>query len=231
MINIKKIVSTCLVATIAIATISCTKAELKNSKEESICPTSTGVTIPTSTSSQTSTTTSTTTRTTNTSTDMATTTTTITTTAVTTAKKEATTMTNTTIKTEPTLTVLTPKTTEPIVFDIEVNEEPIIEPISNYPLSGYWEGTFYVGASMGYTSSPYGASGNTLISGYSVASNYFPFGTLLYIESDYMTGTFRVDDCGGMASNVIDFYFWDNSEVPYNFYQMGRVPITITVIE
>lgn len=223
MINIKKIVSTCLVATIAIATISCTKAELENSKEESICPTST------LTSSQTSTTTSTTTRTTNTSTDMTTTTTT--TTAVTTAKKEATTMMNTMIKTEPTLTVLTPKTTEPIVFDVEVNEEPTISPVSNYPLGGYWEGTFYSGTSMGYTSPPYGASGNTLISGYSVASNYFPFGTLLYIESDYMTGTFRVDDCGGMASNVIDFYFWDNSEVPYNFYQMGRVPITITVIE
>lgn len=229
MINIKKIVSTCLVATIAIATISCTKAELENSKEESICPTSTEVATSTLTSSQTSTTTSTTTRTTNTSTDMTTTTTT--TTAVTTAKKEATTMMNTMIKTEPILTVLTPNTTEPIVFDIEVNEEPIIEPMSNYPLGGYWEGTFYSGTSMGYTSPPYGASGNTLISGYSVASNYFPFGTLLYIESDYITGTFRVDDCGGMANNVIDFYFWDNSEVPYNFYQMGRVPITITIIE
>lgn len=229
MINIKKIVSTCLVATIAIATISCTKAELENSKEESICPTSTEVATSTLTSSQTSTTTSTTTRTTNTSTDMTTTTTT--TTAVTTVKKETTTMMNTMIKTEPTLTVLTPKTTEPIVFDVEVNEEPTISPVSNYPLGGYWEGTFYSGTSMGYTSPPYGASGNTLISGYSVASNYFPFGTLLYIESDYMTGTFRVDDCGGMASNVIDFYFWDNSEVPYNFYQMGRVPITITVIE
>lgn len=229
MINIKKIVSTCLVATIAIATISCTKAELENSKEESICPTSTGITTSTSTSSQTSTTKSTVTRTTNTSTDM--TTTTITTTAVTTAKKEATATMNTTIKTEPTLTVLTPQSTELIVFDIEINEEPIIETISNYPLNGYWDGTFYSGTSMGYTSSPYGASGNTLISGYSVASNYFPFGTLLYIESDYMTGTFRVDDCGGMADNVIDFYFGDNSEVPYNFYQMGRVPITITVIE
>lgn len=138
---------------------------------------------------------------------------------------------NTMIKTEPTLTVLTPNTTEPIVFDVEVNEEPTISPVSNYPLGGYWEGTFYSGTSMGYTSPPYGASGNTLISGYSVASNYFPFGTLLYIESDYMTGTFRVDDCGGMASNVIDFYFWDNANVPYDFAQAGRVPITITVIE
>lgn len=231
MINIKKVISTCLVATIAIATISCTKAELENSKEESICPTSTGITTSILTSSQTNTTTSTTTKTTKTittSTIMKMNTTT--TTAATTAKKETATMMNTMIK-ESTLTVLTPKTTEPIVFDVEVNEEPTISPVSNYPLGGYWEGTFYSGTSMGYTSPPYGASGNTLISGYSVASNYFPFGTLLYIESDYMTGTFRVDDCGGMASNVIDFYFWDNANVPYNFAQAGRVPITITVIE
>lgn len=229
MINIKKIVSTCLVATIAIATISCTRAELKNSKEESICPTSTGVTIPTSTSSQTSTTTSTTTRTTNTSTDMTTTTTT--TTAVTTAKKEATTMTNTMIKTEPTLTVLTPKTTEPIVFDIEINEEPIIETISNYPLNGYWDMTYYSATALGHISPPCGASGNQLIEGYSVACDFLPYGTLIYIESDYLNGTFRVDDCGTGSTNTIDVYYWDNANVPYDFAQAGRVPITITVIE
>lgn len=231
MINIKKIVSTCLVATIAIATISCTKAELKNSKEESICPTSTGVTIPTSTSSQTSTTISTTTTTTNTSTGMNMTTTTTTTTAVITARKETTTMTNTTIKTEPILTALTPKTTEPIVFDVEVNEEPIIEPISNYPLSGYWDMTYYSATALGYTSPPCGASGNQLIEGYSVACDSLPYGTLIYIESDYLNGTFRVDDCGTGSTNTIDVYYWDNANVPYNFAQAGRVPITITVIE
>ena len=228
MINIKKIVSTCLVATIAITTISCTKAELENSKEESICPTSTEITTSTSTSSQTSTTTSTTTRTTNTSTDM--TTTTITTTAVTTVKKEATTTMNTTIK-EPTLTVLTPKTTEPIVFDIEINEEPIIETISNYPLSGYWDMTYYSATALGYTSPPCGASGNQLIEGYSVACDFLPYGTLIYIESDYLNGTFRVDDCGTGSTNTIDVYYWDNANVPYDFAQAGRVPITITVIE
>lgn len=226
MINIKKIVSTCLVATIAIATISCTKAELKNSKEESICPTSTEVT--TSTSSRTSTTTSTTTRTTNTSTDMTTTTTT--TTAATTAKKEATTMTNTMIK-EPTLTVLTPKTTEPIVFDVEVNEEPTISPVSNYPLGEYWDMTYYSATALGYTSPPCGASGNQLIEGCSVACDFLPYGTLIYIESDYLNGTFRVDDCGTGSTNTIDVYYWDNANVPYNFAQAGRVPITITVIE
>ena len=226
MINIKKVISTCLVATIAIAMISCTKAELENSKEESICPTSTGIT--TSTSSQTSTTKSTATRTTNTSTDM--TTTTITTTAVTTAKKEATTTMNTTIK-EPTLTVLTPKTTEPIAFDVEINEEPIIETISNYPLSGYWDMTYYSATALGYTSPPCGASGNQLIEGYSVACDFLPYGTLIYIESDYLNGTFRVDDCGTGSTNTIDVYYWDNANVPYDFAQAGRVPITITVIE
>lgn len=228
MINIKKIVSTCLVATIAIATISCTKAELKNSKEESICPTSTEVT--TSTSSRTSTTTSTTTRTTNMSTDMNMTTTTITTTAVTTARKETTTMTNTMIK-EPTLTVLTPKTTEPIVFDVEVNEEPTISPVSNYPLGGYWDMTYYSATALGYTSPPCGASGNQLIEGYSVACDFLPYGALIYIESNYLNGTFRVDDCGTGSTNTIDVYYWDNANVPYDFAQAGRVPITITVIE
>lgn len=84
---------------------------------------------------------------------------------------------------------------------------------------------------MGYTSPPCGASGNQLISGYSVASDYFDFGTLLYIESEYMNGTFRVDDCGVGNYNTIDFYFYDNSEIPEGFLNAGRVPITITVIE
>lgn len=99
------------------------------------------------------------------------------------------------------------------------------------PLSGYWDSTFYCATAMNYTSQPYGASGNLLISGYSVASDYFAYGTLLYIESEYMTGVFRVDDCGVGNSNTIDFYFWDSSEVPAGFLQAGRVPITITLIE
>lgn len=231
MINIKKIVSTCLVATIAIATISCTKAELENSKEESICPTSTGITTSILTSSQTNTTTSTTTKATKTmttSTIMKMNTTT--TTAATTAKKETATMMNTMIK-ESTLTVLTPKTTEPIVFDVEVNEEPTISPVSNYPLGGYWDMTYYSATALGYTSPPCGASGNQLIEGYSVACDFLPYGTLIYIESDYLNGTFRVDDCGTGSTNTIDVYYWDNANVPYNFAQAGRVPITITVIE
>ena len=108
--------------------------------------------------------------------------------------------------------------------------EPIIYEYKTEPLNGYWDSTFYCATDMGYSSPPCGASGNQLISGYSVASDYFDFGTLLYIESEYMNGTFRVDDCGVGNYNTIDFYFYDNSEVPYDLSQAGRVPITITVI-
>ena len=95
----------------------------------------------------------------------------------------------------------------------------------------YFQGTYYSGRSMGYTSPPKGASGATLTSGYSVASNYFAYGTRLWIESDYISGEFIVQDCGGMAYNVIDFYYWSNSDVPSAFAYAGRIPITVTVIE
>lgn len=130
---------------------------------------------------------------------------------------------------------LTDSSIESIVYPIELTtktEPIIIEPTTKTePLSGYWDMTYYVATSMGYTYHPCGASGNQLISGYSVASDYFDFGTLLYIESDYMNGTFRVDDCGVGSYNTIDFYFYDNSEIPEGFLNAGRVPITITVIE
>lgn len=145
----------------------------------------------------------------------------------------------TTTTTETTTTELT-TTTEPPITTIATEIEPVTvagETVCggdiNYvePLSGYWEGTYYTATAMGYTSQPYGASGELLTSGYSVASNYFPFGTMLYIESDYMSGVYIVQDCGGMANNVIDFYFWDSSEVPAGFLQAGRVPIIIVPID
>lgn len=135
------------------------------------------------------------------------------------------------------MSTLTDSVVESIVYPIETEvvtkTEPIIvEPVTKTePLNGYWDCTYYAATSMGYTYQPCGASGNQLISGYSVASDYFPFGTLLYIESDYMNGTFRVDDCGVGNYNTIDFYFYDNSEIPEGFLNAGRVPITITVIE
>lgn len=102
------------------------------------------------------------------------------------------------------------------------------EPPTNY--AGTFEGTWYCATDMGYTSPPYGSSGRTLETGYSVASNYFEPGTLLYIEGDGITGTYRVDDTGIMSSNVIDFYYWDRDYIPESFLIAGRINIQVYVI-
>lgn len=155
-------------------------------------------------------------------------------TTTTTTTTTETTTTSTTATTE--LTTTTELLTTTIATETEsetIPEETVCGGDINYvePLSGYWEGTFYTATAMGYASQPYGASGELLVGGHSVASNYFPFGTNLYIESDYISGVFEVQDCGGMADNVIDFYFWDISDIPYAMTQAGRFPIMITIIE
>ena len=99
------------------------------------------------------------------------------------------------------------------------------------PLSGYWDMTYYSATALGHTTPPCGASGNQLVEGYSVACDSLPFGTLIYLDSDYISGTFRVDDCGTGSSHTIDVYYWDNANVPYDFAQVGRVPVTITILE
>ena len=157
------------------------------------------------------------------------TTTTTTTTSTSTATTTTTTMSADTTKVneneyiEP--VVETTVAVEPVTY-----EEPEVEYVEPIAETYYFEGTYYSATSMGYTSTPYGASGNLLTSGYSVASNYFPFGTRLWIESDYISGEFIVQDCGGMAYNVVDFYYWDNSNVPSAFAYAGRIPITVTVL-
>ena len=99
------------------------------------------------------------------------------------------------------------------------------------PLSGYWDMTYYSATALGHTTPPCGASGNQLVEGYSVACDSLPFGTLIYLGSDYISGTFRVDDCGTGSMNTIDVYYWDDANVPYDFAQAGRVPVTITILE
>lgn len=106
--------------------------------------------------------------------------------------------------------------------------EIIIEQPNNYV--GTFEGTWYCATDMGYSTPPYGSSGRTLETGYSVASNYFPSGTLLYIEGAGVTGTYCVDDTGGMSSNVIDFYYWDRAFVPQNFLMSGRINIEVYIL-
>lgn len=106
--------------------------------------------------------------------------------------------------------------------------EIIVEQPNNY--IGTFEGTWYCATDMGYSTPPYGSSGRTLKTGYSVASNYFPNGTLLYIEGAGVTGTYRVDDTGSMSSNVIDFYYWDRAFVPQSFLMSGRINIEVYIL-
>ena len=82
-----------------------------------------------------------------------------------------------------------------------------------------FEATWYEGSA-----STYGYSGRTLISGFSVSSNYFPQGTLIKVEGSGLDGIYRVDDKGSMSNNVIDF-FYNYGEVPNIFRQIGRVSI------
>ena len=133
------------------------------------------------------------------------------------------------------------------MFDIFIVEEDIVidniaEDITNEPCEpeiiieqpnnyiGTFEGTWYCATDMGYSTPPYGSSGRTLETGYSVASNYFPSGTLLYIEGTGVTGTYRVDDTGSMSSNVIDFYYWDRAFVPQSFLMSGRINIEVYIL-
>lgn len=172
-------------------------------------------------------------------------TTTATTTITTTTPIVVTTEIITTVITEPIIPV-----TEPIIIE-EVIEPPVVEPISEEPIveeiqqdipdlsqGQIFEATYY----MDFTSPYVGASGNGLVSGYSVASNLYPFNSILYIydigDTDYVVdGYYRVDDCGGMANNVLDMYYW-NYTSGYNegqlrpeFKNAGRVNVGVVLIE
>lgn len=135
-------------------------------------------------------------------------------------------------------TILTATNNIPTVDDIlkidninSVVQENVIQDTPDPIYAGIFEATWYCATDMGYTTAPYGSSGRTLETAYSVASNYFPQGTLLYIEGGGLSGTYRVDDTGAMATNVIDFYYWDRSYVPADFLTAGRIKIQVYIIE
>lgn len=152
-----------------------------------------------------------------------------TTTTTTTATTESRT---TTTETTTTSTLTETETEATTVVDVVVTETTCGGDICHTePLSGYWDATYYSATALGHTTPPCGASGNQLVEGYSVACDSLPFGTLIYLDSDYISGTFRVDDCGTGNNHTIDVYYWDNANVPYDFAQVGRVPVTITIIE
>ena len=151
----------------------------------------------------------------------------------TTTTTTATTESRTTTTTTETTTTSTSTETETEVTNVAIETEATCggDICHTEPLSGYWDMTYYSATALGHTTPPCGASGNQLVEGYSVACDSLPFGTLIYLDSDYISGTFRVDDCGTGNSHTIDIYYWDNANVPYDFAQAGRVPVTITILE
>ena len=129
-------------------------------------------------------------------------------------------------------------TTSEAVTDVVV-EQPIteewVEPepttgVSSAEYLGEWQAVWYTARDLGYSYTPYGASGNQLISGYSVACDNLPFGTRLLIECEYFTKEVRVDDCGVGVNNVLDLYYFDRSEIPDGLRQAGRIPIRVSII-
>ena len=150
-----------------------------------------------------------------------------TTTSITTTNSTTTTTTTTTTKATTTAETTTITTTEEIVYEEEdYIQTEVIEYEQNSPSSYGFVGKYYCGSE-----GTYGASGRTLISGYSVASSYYPLGTLLYIESDGLipNGTYSVDDTG-CPSDVIDF-FYHYGQVPSDFEYMGVSYLNVWVVE
>ena len=168
----------------------------------------------------------------NTRSDAQCTTSTTTTTATTATTELRTTTTETTMTSTSTETETEVATISDVAIETETVETTCGGDICyTEPLSGYWDMTYYSATALGHTAPPCGASGNQLVEGYSVACDSLPFGTLIYLDSDYISGTFRVDDCGTGNNHTIDVYYWDNANVPYDFAQAGRVPVTITILE
>ena len=130
-----------------------------------------------------------------------------------------------------TTTELTTTTEEYIEYCEEPEYTEIIEeeiPDENYTSDGTHYGTFeatYYEGGVG----TYGAAGTDLISGYSIASNIFPLGSLIRIEGSGLDGIYRVDDRGGMANNVLDFYY-QYGDTPSDFQFYGRMDVEVYLV-
>ena len=122
-----------------------------------------------------------------------------------------------------TTTVSESKTVANTTFSEATTTTTEIATTQYLPPNSRFKATYYCGSDTAY-----GASGRTLISGYSVASSCYPMGTILYIESDGVIpdGLYRVDDTG-CASNIIDF-FYHHGEVPDDFSWMGVTYINVS---
>ena len=95
------------------------------------------------------------------------------------------------------------------------------ESVGSYA-QGLADGVFELTA-YAWTGNPC-ANGEYPVEGYSVASNYYPIGTRLYIEG---IGERVVTDTGGMSSGVIDLYLGDEETC----IQFGRQSANVYVIE
>ena len=95
--------------------------------------------------------------------------------------------------------------------------------------SSFWDSAFAFTGGMfeltayEWTGEPC-ANGEYPVPGYTVASNWFPLGTRIYIEG---IGERVVTDTGGMSNNVIDIYMGD----PETCIQFGRQMGNVYVIE
>lgn len=90
-----------------------------------------------------------------------------------------------------------------------------------------------------YYNAPYGAYGAMevpLTVGYSVACNWVPLGTKLYIWDDYgyiPEGIYEVQDTGGywgLNVDYIDFFVADGAWLSYLFARDGNIPINVVVL-
>ena len=120
-----------------------------------------------------------------------------------------------------------------IIDNLYVPEEPV-ESVPETP-SGTLTREYVINEMTYYKGSTWtccGARGTTLTNNYSCASNYYPFGTILYIKSadGSVDGYYEVEDRGGMSNNVVDIYYNDYSLTPYSFRQWGRVPVEVWVV-
>ena len=118
----------------------------------------------------------------------------------------------------------------------EYQEEPVYE--NNGQNTLYFEGTYYgVYGFDGVTPTGMGtsgASGNSLISGGSIALNDeqraslgLQYGDYIYLESashPSINGSYRIDDCG-CSWGVINLFYWayTTDYMPYDLLTSGRV--------
>jgi len=133
---------------------------------------------------------------------------------------------------------------EPVVIVEEHYEEPtteaLVEVVDTEPVTELTrpEGDVlschgvYYNASYG----AYGAMGVPLTVGYSVACNWVPLGTKLYIWDDngYIPeGIYEVQDTGGfwgLNVDYIDFFVADGAWLSWEFSQYGNININVVVM-